>query len=258
MGHVGMDDRSLAGRVLQLLDLTSLGDGDDESVVERLCRRATTAHGDVAAVCVWPRFVAQCRRQSPGSRVRIASVANFPDGGEDIAKAVQDTRYIVSEGGDEVDLVMPYRAWLAGRHTLTADLIAACREACGAGVGLKVILETGVLGSDANIAAASRQAIGAGATFIKTSTGKTAVSATPGAAAVMLEAIRDNGVGVGFKAAGGIADHRQAGGYLQLADRIMGAAWATPGTFRFGASGLLDDLLAVLEQRAPESHNGGY
>ena len=88
MGHVGMDDRSLAGRVLQLLDLTSLGDGDDESVVERLCRRATTAHGDVAAVCVWPRFVAQCRRQLPGSRVRIASVANFPDGGEDIAKAV--------------------------------------------------------------------------------------------------------------------------------------------------------------------------
>ena len=116
---------------------------------------------------------------------------------------------------------------------------------------MKVILETGRLRSPENIAAASRDAIAAGADFIKTSTGKTEVSATLEAAEIMLAAIARSGRRVGFKAAGGIRTTAQAGAYLALADRIMGPDWAAPESFRFGASGLLDDLLAKLGAANP-------
>ncbi len=238
--------KAVAERAIRLLDLTSLGDDDDVETVSALCNRALTAPGPVAAVCIWPRFVTEARGLLEHSGIRVAAVANFPAGADDIAEAAKQTEDIVNNGGDEVDLVMPYRRWLAGDTALACEMVAACKEMCGDHVLLKVILETGRLGDPKKIYEASRDAIAAGADFIKTSTGKVEVSATLEAAETMLQAIKDSGKNVGFKAAGGIRDTETAGQYLALADRIMGEGWADPRHFRFGASGLLDDLLAAL------------
>jgi len=248
-----------AERAIRLLDLTSLNDGDDDAAVAALCKRARTASGPVAAVCIWPRFITLARGLLEYSGVRVAAVANFPAGGDDIAAAVLETEDIVNQGGDEVDLVMPYTRWLGGNVAVARDMIAACKAACGEHVLLKVILETGHLREPAKIYAAAGDAIEVGADFVKTSTGKVEVSATLEAAEAMLRAIRDSGRDVGFKAAGGIRDTAAAASYLALADGMMGLDWADPLHFRFGASGLLDDLLGQLgvapaAPRAPGSY----
>jgi len=250
--------KEIALKALQLLDLTSLGDNDDQAGIAALCNRAVTPYGQVAAVCVWPRFVGQCHATLRGTGVRIAAVANFPAGGSDIESALEETREIVAAGGDEVDLVLPYAQWLAGEREPAKAMVAACRDICPEAVRLKVILETGSLGGVEDIAAASRDAIDAGADFVKTSTGKTSVSATPEAARAMLQVIRDTARPVGFKASGGIRTGEQAVVYLDLAESIMGSDWASVATFRFGASGLLDDLLATIEDRHRQTTKEGY
>ncbi len=234
-------------RLIGLLDLTSLGDNDDEAVIDDLCARAATPAGPVAAVCVWPKFVAQCVRTLNGTGIRVAAVANFPVGALDVECAIRETRFIREQGGTEVDVVLPYAAWLEGNRQAAHDLVGACKEACGVDVHLKVIIETGRLVSPENIAGATDDAIAAGADFIKTSSGKVEVSATPEAARVMLERIRAADRPVGFKAAGGIRTADDGAVYLGIADQIMGEGWATPETFRIGASGLLGDLLSALK-----------
>jgi deoxyribose-phosphate aldolase len=251
------DLQSVAARAIRLLDLTSLNDSDDAAAVSALCSRALAAPGPVAAVCIWPRFITEARGLLEHSGIRVAAVANFPGGGDDIAAAVRETEDIVNNGADEVDLVMPYTRWLGGDVTVARDMIAACKAACGARVLLKVILETGDLRAPAKIHDAAADAIAAGADFVKTSTGKIAVSATLEAAEAMLRAIKESGQDVGFKAAGGIRDTAAAADYLALADRIMGANWADPRHFRFGASGLLDDLLKQLGAAPAASGNSG-
>jgi len=248
--------RALAERAIRLLDLTSLNNSDDDAVVAALCNRATAAPGPIAAVCIWPRFITLARGLLEHSGVRVAAVANFPAGGDDIPAAVSETQDIVNQGADEVDLVMPYARWLAGDTSVARDMIAACKAVCGERVLLKVILETGRFEGSPQIYDASLDAIEAGADFIKTSTGKVEVAATLEAADAMLLAIRDSDAEVGFKAAGGIRDTATAGDYLALADHIMGANWADAQHFRFGASGLLDDLLAALG-RPPGPAGGG-
>ncbi len=227
-----------------LLDLTSLGESDTEKTVDGLCARADTPVGQVAAVCVWPRFVRRCVANLDGSDIAVAAVANFPAGGTNVKAAVAETGQILDSGGREVDLVMPYRAWLVGDRGIARDMIAACRATCGHSAHLKVILETGAMGGAGTIAEASRDAIEAGAHFIKTSTGKAKVNATPEAARVMLEVIRDCGATVGFKAAGGIRTQEQALEYVRIAEDVMGPNWVSPERFRIGASSLLDALLA--------------
>ena len=253
-----LDEMVAARRALGLVDLTSLGEVEQAADMDALCKRAVTVHGPVAAVCVWPQFVNRCRRALAGSGIRVAAVANFPGGGSDAEWAALQTRAIVADGADEVDLVMPYQAWLAGRRDLARDLITRCKAVCGPGVALKVILETGVLATPEAIREASLDAIDSGADFIKTSTGKTPISATPEAAAIMLKAIRDRGARVGFKAAGGIRDLAQAAEYLSLADDIMGRDWVRPEHFRFGASGLLDALLNSVEGGGGHVASDGY
>jgi deoxyribose-phosphate aldolase len=171
-------------------------------------------------------------------------VINFPAGGEDIERAVDDTEEALSDGATEIDLVLPYRAFLAGHHEVARGMISAVRDIVDGGRRLKAILETGELREAASIAAASRLAIEAGADFLKTSTGKSPISATPEAAETMLGAIKQSGRRVGLKPSGGIRTLEDARLYLDLADRIMGPEWATPGTFRIGASGLYDVLTA--------------
>ena len=254
----GGQPRAVAALALSCLDLTNLSEACDAAQIEALCARARTPHGDVAAVCIWPRFVAQARALlGPANPVRIATVVNFPGGSDPLEATLAETRAARAEGADEIDLVVPYRALLAGDGGAIDAAVAAVRAAAPGAV-LKTILETGVLASPDAIADASRRAIAAGADFLKTSTGKVPVNATPEAAAVMLRAIREGGRPVGFKAAGGIGSVAVAGVYLDLAAAEMGPCWASPATLRFGASGLLDDLLAVLGGGTSAGTEFGY
>jgi deoxyribose-phosphate aldolase len=205
-----------------------------------------TPFGKVAAVCVYARFARQCRAQLKGTGVRVAAVANFPDGGADARAAGSECRAAVAEGAEEIDMVLPFEEMRRGNADAARKVIGACRKTCGQAVLLKVILETGALGEPGLIAEASRIAIAEGADFIKTSTGKRQPAATPEAARIMLAAIRDAGRAVGFKAAGGVRTVEQAQVYMALAETAMGAGWCRPATFRIGASGLLDDVLRHL------------
>jgi deoxyribose-phosphate aldolase len=163
----------------------------------------------------------------------------------EVADVAAETREAIADGADEIDLVIPYRKFLAGNEKAVTDMVKAIRDECGPAL-LKVILETGEIKDTALIQRASELAIEAGADFIKTSTGKVAVNATLEAADIMIRAIRHSGRKVGFKPAGGISSVSDAGLYLSLAETIMTPDWPMPSTFRFGASGVLDDILAVL------------
>jgi deoxyribose-phosphate aldolase len=236
--------REIAARILPLVDLTTLGDDDREDDVERLCARA--AEVGVAAVCVWPRFVPAARRALERSGVKVATVANFPAGGDDVAGAVAEIEAAVRDGADEIDLVAPLGAILEGDVGLVSEMVQAAKAAA-AGRILKVILETGRLGAPPLITAAARAAIMAGADFLKTSTGKAPVGATLEAAAVLLAVIDEADGRVGIKLSGGLRTTQQAAQYLYLIDHFMTPGWVEPRTVRFGASApLVDDLVQVL------------
>lgn len=235
-----------ARTALACLDLTSLNDGDTPAAITALAAKAAGPAGRPAALCVWPRFVAQARAEAPAG-VAVAAVANFPDGRLDIARAVADTQAIVAAGGDEVDLVLPWRALQAGDAAGAAAVVQAVRAACPGRV-LKLILESGELATPALIAQASAIGLDAGADFLKTSTGKTPTGATPEAARVMLQAIaaHPRGAAVGFKASGGVRTVADAAVYIALVREALGEAALTPRRLRFGASGLLGDIERVL------------
>lgn len=241
-----MNTQQAARLSLACLDLTSLNDADTEADVIKLCARAHGPHGTTAAVCVWPRFAALARREAPAG-IAVAAVANFPDGSADVERAVRDTRTIVDAGAQEVDVVLPFGALMQGDERAVADLLVAVRKA-GDGLVLKVILETGVLVSDTLIARAAQLSLDAGADFLKTSSGKTPVSATTQAATVMLNAIKADprGERVGFKASGGIRTVADATAYFAFVEQILGASALSPKRFRIGASSLLNDIEAVL------------
>lgn len=251
------DFKAAARTALACLDLTSLNDGDTAADIDALCRRAQTSHGPVAAVCVWPRFVAQARAALPAS-IKVAAVANFPDGARDVARALADVAEIAQAGGDEVDVVLPYRALQAGHTTEVSEFLSEVRHASRP-LTLKVIIESGELVSAERIAQATRLALAAGADFVKTSTGKTAVGATPEAAAVMLKEIQASGLSAaGFKASGGVRSVVDAAGYIAQTEAALGAAALNPQRLRFGASGLLTDIEAVLGGAASTASNAAY
>lgn len=240
-------EADVARRLLSLLDLTNLEATCGPAEVKALCGRAVGPAGSVAAVCIWPQFVGEAKRLLGGGSVRVATVINFPNGGEDLERVVEDTEEALDDGADEIDLVMPWRAYLGGDTELPTQMIRTTRDVMPKGHPLKVILETGSLPDEAAIVGAARLAIAAGADFLKTSTGKMPVSATPEAARLLLETIAASARPVGFKAAGGIRTLQDAATYLALADAIMGPGWATPATFRIGASGLHAALVAAIE-----------
>lgn len=241
------DAAGTAVRALRSLDLTDLDDACDAAAIDRLAARAVTEYGKVAALCVWPRFVAQAHRRIAHRGVRIATVVSFPSGDEEAGAVIDMTETAVADGADEIDLVIPYHALLEGRDETVTTRVARVKRAAGPRAKVKAILETGVLESPELIRRAADLALEGGADFLKTSTGKVQVNATLRAGRILLEAIRDRGDrSVGFKPAGGVRTLADAAGYLDLADEIMGEGWATPDTFRIGASGLLDALLAAL------------
>jgi deoxyribose-phosphate aldolase len=233
--------------VIGLIDLTNLSDDCSENDVVELCSRAHGPHGNVAAVCVWPRFVSRAVRELTATDVRVATVVNFPHGRDSVDQVVDSVKRCVADGADEIDLVIPYEKFRDSSDDegdrAVVHMVAKVKESLPENRLLKVILETGELRDRDLVDRAARLAVASGADFIKTSTGKTPVSATPEAVETMLSVLRESpriDRRVGIKPSGGIRTVDEAARYLAMADRIMGPDWATPETFRFGASGLLD------------------
>lgn len=248
-----------ARRAIGLIDLTDLSDDHSPDGIDELCRRARE-HG-TAAVCVWPEYVARCDELLDGSDVRVATVVNFPSGDEAVDDVIATTQKALADGADDIDLVLPYRAFLAGESARAADMVAAIAALVEPPALLKVILETGAYPDTDSVGAAARLAIENGADFVKTSTGKIAQGASLDAARAMLDEIAaaaDDGRTVGLKPSGGIRSFDDAMAYLDLADDVMGQGWSTPATFRYGASGVLDALLAEIDGAAPPAPTSSY
>ena len=244
-----MPDATLARRLIACLDLTDLSEAADETGTDALCARAVGAPGPVAAVCVWPRMVARAKRALGASPVRAATVANFPHGRDEEERVLEEVAGSLRDGADEIDLVLPYLRFLHGEDDAALALVRAVRERVDRGRVLKLILETGALADPAAIRKASELGIRAGADFLKTSTGKSPVSATPEAARAMLDAIKASGRPVGLKVSGGVRSVADAATYLALAEEVMGPGWAKPSTFRIGASALHGALVDAIEAR---------
>jgi deoxyribose-phosphate aldolase len=234
-------DTELARMAISLVDLTDLTDDCTDATVEMLCARASAA--GTAAVCVWPDFVATARAALTGSGVRVATVVNFPTGDERPFAVGVLTQRALADGADEVDVVLPSRSFAAGHTERAAQALDVVRRLTDGRATMKVILETGELPDLDTVDRAARFAVDHGADFVKTSTGKSPVSATLPAAETMLHVIAGAGRPVGLKPSGGISRADDAARYIEAAERIMGAGWVSPATFRFGASGLLAALL---------------
>lgn len=252
--------KETASRALGLIDLTNLNDDCTPEDIDALIEQAATHFGNVAAICIWPRFVAQARKKlGDNGDIRIATVVNFPSGDDDERSVLHETKDAVAAGADEIDLVMPYKALAAGDEAGARSMIATIRAATEGVALLKVIIEAGELKLPALIEKASAIALEEGADFIKTSTGKVAVNATPETAGIMLSVLKDFGDEKrGFKPAGGIRTVEEAGQYLALADQILGKDWVSAETFRFGASSLLKDVLAALSGEGSAASDSGY
>ncbi|MBO0819356.1 MAG: deoxyribose-phosphate aldolase [Nocardiopsaceae bacterium] len=236
---------------ISMIDLTTLEGQDTPGKVRAMCAKARQpGYGapPVAAVCVYPDLVPLCVASVAGSPVRVASVATaFPSGRAALDVKLADVKSAVAAGADEIDMVIDRGAFLSGRYLAVSEEIAAVKDACG-GAHLKVILETGELGTLDGVRRASWLAMLSGADFIKTSTGKVAPAATLPVTLVMLEAVRDfavfdGGRRIGVKAAGGIRTAKDAIRYLVLVKETAGEEWLDPRYFRLGASSLLNDLL---------------
>jgi len=243
---------------LNMIDLTTLEGKDTEGKVQQLCYKAM--HPDdklnvptVAAVCVYPNMVQTAKKALQNSTVKIAAVATaFPSGMSNLKIKLEDTKMAIDSGADEVDMVISRGKFHQGEYQFVYDEIATIKEACGK-ARLKVILETGELGTVDNVRKASDIAIYAGADFIKTSTGKIAPAATMPVTLLMLEAIRDyyyeTGKMAGMKPAGGISDSKTALQYLVMLRETLGQSWMTNEWFRFGASRLANDILMQLRKQ---------
>ena len=251
---------------IRCTDLTTLEGKDSDGRVRSLCAKAVSPRPgwpnvpSVAAVCVYPNLVRTAKHALAGTGVKVASVATaFPSGLSSLEVKLADTAAAIEAGADEIDMVIDRGAFLSGHEARVYDEIAAVKRLCGA-IHLKVILETGELGSYDAIRRASDLALEAGADVIKTSTGKAATNATPATALVMCEALRDfarrTGERRGLKVAGGVRTTRQALTYLVIVKETLGDAWLAPEYFRIGASSLLDDLLMQLEKEQTGHYAG--
>jgi len=243
---------------IRMMDLTTLEGRDTPGKIRALCAKAIHPQpGDpsipsVAAVCLYPSLIPEAKDALRGSTVKVASVATaFPSGQTFRDIKVAEVKQAVAAGADEIDMVIDRGAFLSGDYATVFDEVVEIKDACG-DAHLKVILETGELGTFDQVRRASILAMAAGADFIKTSTGKVQPAATLPVTLVMLEAIRDfekaTGRAVGMKPAGGIRTAKEAVQYLVVLYETLGPRWMTPERFRFGASTLLNDVLMQIEK----------
>lgn len=238
-----------AALAVQLMDLTSLNTDDTAATIQELVASIKANLGTPAAVCVYSEFVDDAKLALAArelSHVKVATVTNFPSGNSELSEVISETLIAIERGADEIDLVLPYQALIAGDEATALEYVRVSKECCPEHVHLKVIIESGELKTPALIKQATELAIAGGADFVKTSTGKVAINATLDATAEILRTIKASQSNVGFKAAGGVKTVADASNYLRLAKDIMGEAYLQPATFRFGASSLLADVYAVL------------
>lgn len=249
---------------LSMVDLTTLEGKDTEAKIIQLCHKALHPADDlpslptVAAVCVYPNHVAMAKKILRDSSVKVASVATaFPSGNSSLEQKLEDVRFAVNAGADEIDMVISRGKFLQGDYNFVEDEIAAVKSACGSS-RLKVILETGEIGPLEKIRLASDIAIHAGADFIKTSTGKIQPAATLPVSLVMMDAIADHyqktKTMIGFKPAGGISNSKSALHYLVMLQETLGSEWMNSQWFRFGASSLVNDIILQLLKQAQGSY----
>lgn len=255
--------------VLNMIDLTTLEGKDTDGKVRQLCYKAMHPHDamtglpTVAAICVYPSMVKVAKKALGDSGVKVASVATaFPSGQAPTDVKIRDTKFAVNEGADEIDMVISRGKFHAGEYNFVFDEIATIKETCG-DARLKVILETGELGTFDKVRRASDIAMHAGADFIKTSTGKIQPAATMPVTLVMLEAIRDfyykTGKMIGMKPAGGISKSKLALHYLVMVKEVLGEDWLTNKWFRFGASSLANDvLMQIVKEKTGVYQSGNY
>ena len=237
--------------VVSLMDLTSLNTDDNQASINALVNSIDPKLGIPAAVCVFSEFVDDAKIALANrllSHVKVATVTNFPTGDAPLNEVLNETLIAIERGADEIDLVIPYKAFIKGEADTVLKYVSESKKACGSRAKLKVIIESGELKTPALIAQATELAIQGGADFVKTSTGKVAVNATLEATEIMLNTIKKSSKPVGFKAAGGVKTTGDANDYLQLTTEIMGHEYLAPETFRFGASSLLNDVYKVLHE----------
>ena len=254
---------------LNMIDLTTLEGKDTDGKVKQLCYKAMHLHDvyaglpTVAAICVYPSMVGVAKKALGDSGIKVASVATaFPSGQSTRDIKIRDTKFAISQGADEIDMVISRGKFHQGEYNFVFDEIAAIKEACG-NARLKVILETGELGTYDKVRKASYIAMYAGADFIKTSTGKISPAATMPVTLVMLEAIRDfyykTGKKIAMKPAGGISKAKLALHYLVMLNEVLGEGWMNNEWFRFGASSLANDILMqLMKQRTGLYQSGDY
>ena len=255
---------------LSMIDLTTLEGVDTKHKVEQLCYKAAHLHDispnlpTVAAVCVFPSMVKTAKNALVNTNIKVASVSTaFPAGQAPTKVKIDDTKFALDNGADEIDMVISRGKFLEGDYDFVFDEIIKIKELCGKRARLKVILETGELGSLDQVRRASDIAMFAGADFIKTSTGKISVAATMPVTLVMLEAIRDfyfkTGMMVGMKPAGGISTAKQALHNLVMVKETLGEEWLSNEWFRFGASRLANDILMqIVKQQTGIYQSGDY
>jgi len=247
------EDRDVLLKILSCIDYTTLEGSDNDERIITLCQKAKNIRQfgpnlpDVAAVCFYPPFVGLAKSELQNTGIHVASVAGaFPSGQLPLYLKIEEVKFAVDQGADEIDMVINRGKCLAGEYNAVSDEIAAIKKACG-NAHLKVILETGELSSVNNIRKASEIAIKAGADFIKTSTGKVQPAATPEAFLIMAETVKEyyikTGIKIGLKPAGGISTTAEAIKYYKILMKILGEAWADKTYFRIGASRLIDQLL---------------
>ncbi len=250
-----LEDRNWVRGIPGFIDLTSLNNTDNRQDIATLCRKALKTHSKdhsgVPAVCIYSTFLGTAREVLKGSGVKLAAVAGcFPTGQSPLSLKLAEIKYALENGADEIDMVINRGSFLSGDHEGLKKEVSLAKEACGPR-HLKVILETGELGSPGNIRKASELALMAGADFLKTSTGKSTPAATPEAALVMIDTIKEfhlkTGKKAGFKPAGGISTPEHALQYYGLVRSVLGVSWLTPDHFRIGASRLLDAVLSQFE-----------
>ncbi len=249
-------DKHLMMNLLNMIDLTSLNTTDNKSHIIHFTGRVNSFSGrfsnipNIAAICVFPNYVAFVKEKLTARNVKIASVAgSFPTSQTFRSLKVTECKMAVEAGADEIDIVIPVGAFLGNDFVSVIDEIREIKASIGS-KQLKVIIESGLLGDNEHIFRASMIAMDAGADFIKTSTGKTPVSATPEAAYVMCRAISnfysETGIKVGFKAAGGIATPEDAISYYNIVKSCLGDEWLNNSLFRIGASKLANNILSEI------------
>jgi deoxyribose-phosphate aldolase len=257
-----LPDKHLLMSILNVIDLTSLNTSDNKSQIIHLTGKVNSFSGrftnipNVAAICVFPNFVPVVKEKLTVKNVKIASVAGaFPSSQTFRSIKVSECKMAVEAGADEIDIVLPVGSFLARDYATVADEIRIIKESIG-DRPLKVIVESGILGSYEQIFMASTIAMDAGADFIKTSTGKTNISATPEAAFVMCQAISnfysETGIRVGFKAAGGISESADAFNYYNIVEYCLGHEWVGKSLFRIGSSRLANNILADISGTSTE------